>query len=107
MRRIMIVALFLGFLPGCASHYHRIVDKGLSLYLKAPEARTVLFASSLDGYVPHPAERVDRKTWIVRMPADREFGYFYIIDGAVAVPDCACRENDEFGSENCIYIPGM
>ncbi len=107
MRRILIVLVLLGALSGCARHYYRVDDGRLEIFLKAPGAETVFFASSLDGYVSHPADRADHTTWIVRMPQDQEFRYFYIIDGAVTVPECTCRENDEFGSENCIYIPGM
>jgi hypothetical protein len=76
-------------------------------FLKAPEADNVLFVSSLEGYKPFPAQSTDRKTWVVRMPSSQEFSYFYLIDGELFVPDCPYREYDEFGYENCIYIPGM
>lgn len=92
---------------GCARHYYRIEGGTLEISLKAPNASSVLFASSLDDYTPVPAVKTDEKTWVVSVPAEREFSYFYIIDGSVFVPDCACRENDDFGSENCIYLPEM
>ncbi|MRR14577.1 hypothetical protein EG833_03950 [archaeon] len=107
MRKTLLTLVVLVVLSGCARHYYRVSEGGLDIFLKAPEAETVFFSSSLDGYVSLPADRADRTTWVVRMPQDREFRYFYIIDGAVTVPECACREYDEFGSENCIYIPGM
>lgn len=101
---LLIMAVFSG---GCAQHYYRTGNSSVEIFLKAPKAQCVLFASSLDGYKPHPASKADGKTWVVRVPSVREFRYFYIIDGSVFVPDCACHESDEFDSENCIYIPGM
>jgi len=95
-------------LAGCASHYHRLENDSVAFFLKAPEASSVLFASSLDGFRAHPAVKADDKTWIARVPApEGEFSYFYIVDGAVFVPECPYREYDEFGSENCVYVPGM
>lgn len=104
--------VFLLFLPllfsaGCARHYYRLEDKTLEIYLQAHKAHSVLFASSLDGYQPHPAAKTDEKTWVVHVPAGKEFSYIYIVDGSVHVPECRYRESDEFGFENCIYVPGM
>lgn len=101
---LLLVSVLLS--AGCARHYHRIEDGTLEMFLKA-KASSVLFASSLDNYTPVPAVRTGRETWVVSVPAGREFSYFYVIDGAVFVPECTYRESDEFGSENCIYIPGM
>ena len=44
-------------------------------------------------------------------PAARTAGLmrinFYIVDGAVYLPQCRLKEQDDFGSANCLYIPGM
>jgi hypothetical protein len=65
----------------------------------------VAFASSLDAFNPHLASRVDGWRWVISVAADTEFRYFYIVDGAVYVPECRFYENDDFGSRNCVYMP--
>jgi hypothetical protein len=93
------------FLVGCAaSHYHLRQSDRVTLYLRAPDAEEVLFASSLDGFTPHPTQKVGGFRWAVSVSADSEFRYFYILDGSVHVPDCKFSEKDDFGSRNCIYI---
>jgi len=101
----VIVALVL--LTGCAPHFHTIRGDGVHLYLRAPSANEVLLASSLDGYAPHPAKRNKGGVWETSVPEQREFRYFYIVDGQVFVPPCRLRERDDFGSENCVYCPDL
>ena len=98
--------LFL-ILAGCASHYVRVKDNSVFVYLKNPEAQSVYFLCSLDGYEIHKANKIDKKTWLVRIPKGREFIYFYIVDEKPFLPDCTFREKDDFGSQNCIYVPKM
>jgi hypothetical protein len=107
MRKLLVFFIAAALFTGCAHHYYRLDNKTLEIYLKATNASTVIFASSLDGFEPHPASKAGRGTWVVRVPADREFSYFYKVDGHVFIPECEYREYDEFGSENCVYIPGM
>ena len=92
---------------GCASHYYRKNSDTLSLFLEVPDAQQVYFLSSLDGYQPQKAIRVDSRTWQIRAPAQTEFRYFYKVDGKVYLPPCRLREQDDFGSQNCVYIPEM
>jgi hypothetical protein len=94
-------------LSGCVSHYYRKNDDKLSIFLKMPEAHQVYFFSSLDGYKPQKAVRINGRTWQVDAPAQTEFKYFYKVDGKVYLPPCRLKEQDDFGSQNCIYIPGM
>ena len=91
---------------GCASHYYRKNNDTLSIFLKMPDAQQVYFLSCLDGYKPRKAIRVDDKTWQINAPAKTEFRYFYRVDGAVYLPACQLKEQDDFGSKTCIYIPG-
>jgi len=108
MKPLIIVALFLTMgIIGCESHFYRVKENSLHLYLKRPEAHTVSFAYSEDGYQLHRAEKIDSKTWGVTVPVGLEFTYFYIIDGTAFVPPCWFKEKDDFGSENCIFIPDM
>lgn len=108
MRQTLAAAVLAAlFLAGCAGHHLQVEGKRVKLYLRAPAAREVLFASSLDGYRPHPACREGRSRWVVSMPSGKKFSYFYLVDGNVLVPECPCREQDGFGSENCVYAPEL
>jgi hypothetical protein len=92
---------------GCATHYYRKNNNTVSIFLKKPDAKRVYFLSSLDGYKPHKANRLDNRTWQINTPAKIEFKYFYNVDGAVYLPECPLKEQDDFGSQICIYIPGL
>ncbi|MGD1973087.1 MAG: hypothetical protein PVH37_18805 [Desulfobacterales bacterium] len=101
--QLMVIAQCL---LGCAAtHRYEIQSNRVTFYLKSPVARAVAFASSLDGYELHKAEKVGRTRWKVTVSANSEFSYFYLVDGAVHVPDCQFYEKDDFGSRNCIYVP--
>jgi hypothetical protein len=108
MKRIalgIVTAMLILWCGGCATHYHRVGNDTVTLYLKNAEARSVSFASSLDGFALHAAHRIGRNLWEISVPAAGEFKYFYIIDGNPYVPPCKYREKDDFGSENCIFMP--
>jgi hypothetical protein len=100
---LTVVALCLA---GCAAtHYYKRQSDRVTFYLKALGARGVVFASSLDAYSPHLASKVGGSRWVVSVAAGSEFRYFYIVDGAVYVPECKFYEKDDFGSRNCVYVP--
>jgi hypothetical protein len=94
-------------LSGCAGHYYQKNDGTVSIFLRKPDARRVYFLSSLDGYKPRKATRVDEDIWQINISAKTEFKYFYNVDGAVYLPECDLKEQDDFGSQICIYIPGL
>ena len=106
-RYLVFVMISLLVLSGCASHYYRKNDDTVSIFLKKTAAKQVLFLSSLDGYKPRKATRVDEETWQIITSAKNEFKYFYNVDGAVYLPECRLKEQDDFGSQICIYIPGL
>lgn len=101
---IFILALNL---IGCTNHFYRQKGDLLHIYLKNPEARVVAFAHSKDGFELHPAERINSKTWRITLPEISEFTYFYMVDDKPFLPPCRFTEKDDFGSENCIFIPDM
>jgi len=108
MKRIITISiLWVIGLSGCTSHYYRIEADTLHMYLKNPEAQKIYFSCSLDRFELHPARKVDSETWMVSLPADREFIYFYIKDEEVFLPACKFTELDDFGSRNCVFIPGQ
>ena len=93
-------------LLGCAAaHYHERDSERVTLFLRAPGAEKVEFASSLDAYERHRADKLRRSLWAVSVAADSEFRYFYIVDGRVVTPECELYEKDDFGSRNCVYVP--
>ncbi len=94
-------------LIGCANHYYRDRNHTMYFYLKNSDARTVQFAHSKDGYTLRMAEKIDSRTWRVMVPADSEFSYFYLVDGKIFLPACPLKEKDDFGSENCIFVPDL
>ena len=107
MKKVALL-IFLFIFAGCGGgHSYRVKQGTVSLYLDKSEADLVYFASSLDGYKLHEADRIDNGTWEVQVPSDYEFQYFYIVDGVVYIPACTMTKKDDFGSENCVYVPGM
>jgi hypothetical protein len=98
-------AVFL--IPACAYHSLEVQGDAATITLKALNAKEVLFASSLDGYELHPAQKQGTSRWVVKAPSGTPFSYFYVVDGKIFVPDCRLAESDDFGSRNCIYVPGM
>ena len=105
MCRFLNLLLLLG-LAGCAAtHTVRKENGGVTLTLDLAGAREVLYASSLAGFVVHKAQTRHDGAWLVRNLEDREFRYFYIVDGKSYMPECRFKEKDDFGLMNCIYQP--
>ena len=105
MIRVMLTIFSILFVTcGCAIHYYKSEKDDLYFYLKKPEANSVYFLCSTDGYKSHQAKQVDSKTWEVKVPLQKEFRYFYIVDGEPFIPDCQLKEADDFGSNNCIFV---
>jgi hypothetical protein len=106
VKHVLLGVIFL-FLAGCGTHYYKISGNSVSLFLKSPDARKVYFASSLNQYKLQPAEKMKCGVWEIEVSAAREFRYFYKVDGVVYLPDCRLKERDDFGAENCVFVPNM
>jgi hypothetical protein len=104
---LLINAAVLLIFAGCAHHSVLVDADRVTLTLKAPGAKNVQIASSLDGYELHQARKTGDSTWVVQLPSDMQFTYFYLVDGKVFLPECLISESDGFGSKDCIYVPGM
>ena len=102
---LFLLSILILLTVGCAVHHYEVINHELHIYLKDSEAEKVLILSSLDGYTPHAATENDSGTWEAVLPSDMEFKYFFLVDGEVFIPGCEMREKDDFGSENCVYIP--
>jgi len=106
MKRLFLSMLSVAFFAtGCAGHFYREEAGRVHLYLKDGRASEVLFASSLDGFELHRTWKADAKTWQFTVPKTAGFRYFYRVDGKILLPDCLYREEDDFGSYNCLYNP--
>jgi hypothetical protein len=68
---------------------------------------SLCIASSQDNYILLAAREDRNHLWEVSVPAEKEFAYFYVVDGVITLPDCTYTENDDFGAKNCLYIAGM
>ncbi len=104
---VLLIGAIMLILSGCTSHYYKVKEDMVHIYLKRPNAKDVFFVSSLDGYELHKARHGNDRIWEAKVPAHREFKYFYIVDGVVYLPPCRVKETDDFGSESCIYVPDM
>ena len=102
---VFMMMVVLVVLEGCATHYYRVENDSIHIYLKESSARDVYFASSVDGFQPHKVEKSHMNTWQIQVPVNDEFRYFYIVNGDVFLPSCKFKEKDDFGFENCIFIP--
>lgn len=101
----IILILFLE-LNGCATHsVQKTGQESIILTLNSPSARNVQFLSSLDGFQPHGTLRNTFGSWEITLPSGQNFSYFYQIDGSIHVPDCKFKEFDDFGAQNCLYLP--
>lgn len=106
MNRRLLMVCILALTTGCAAHYYQVQGDMLALYLDRPEAQEVIFACSLDGFEPHEARKEDGR-WVVSVPCQFQFRYYYVMDGELFLPPCELKENDDFGSENCIFNPNL
>ena len=101
---LLIPVLFL-ITAGCATHHYEVKNDRLHIYVQNPEAEKVYMLCSLDEYQPHQAINTGSGTWETVLSPYMEFKYFFLVDGKVFIPPCEFKEKDDFGSENCVYIP--
>jgi hypothetical protein len=92
---------------GCAAHRQLTVydNERVQLHLKAPGARSVQIAASYNAFALQSAQRDSQGNWVVSVPGQQEFHYFFLVDGNVHLPACELTEQDDFGRSNCIFSP--
>jgi hypothetical protein len=96
--------ILLLLLVGCTpKHYITKGEDVMAMYLDLPKAKEVLFASSLDNFKIHATHQNGSGLWVINNLNNREFRYFYVVDGEIYIPECRYREKDDFGTINCIY----
>ena len=109
MKNLLFLLILLALVvSACAQkHYSRLQGDEVSFYYKDKAAQEVLFVSSQDNFKLLAAREDRNHLWEVSVPAEKEFAYFYVVDGVITLPDCTYTENDDFGAKNCLYIAGM
>ena len=99
-----IVALWIVWcLMGCARLDMPVSNNTTEIVLSAPGARQVTFACSCKRFTPQPVVQKSAGTWSVRVHSDGDFSYFFIVDGRVRLPNCALKQQDDFGDQSCIF----
>lgn len=105
MKKCLALSFFMFFwILDCAGPFYRVQDEKVTFFLKLSDAQRIYFACSLDKYRLHKVKKKKAGTWEITVPAYLEFGYFFLVDGVVYLPNCEYREADDFGSENCIFM---
>lgn len=100
------LAIITLILTSCSSHYQKTSGESVMLYLKEPHAKTITLHCSLNSFKGQALNN-KKGTWMVSLPANRSFRYFYKVDGKVFTPPCSKTEKDDFGSTNCIFEPEL
>jgi hypothetical protein len=90
---------------GCTAHYHIINNGNVEMFLTAPQAQSVVLVISGDPFQQIRARQDASGVWKVTLNRLNEFKYFYLVDGKAYLPDCPLRDNDDFGSNNCVFSP--
>jgi hypothetical protein len=100
----IVLGLAILFMAGCTTHYYKSQNNLVNIYLKK-KAKRIYFVSSLDQYKPHPIQKKENGDWVIAVSGSEAFRYFYLVDGEVYIPDCRFKEFDDFGKQNCIFVP--
>ena len=100
------LTLFCLAFSSCSTHFYKVTGNDVTLYLKKPQAKEVVFFCSLNGYQGQEL-RQQNGLWLLTLPADTSFKYFYRVDGVICLPSCPLKEKDDFGSDNCIFEPNL
>ena len=107
MKSMGILLIAIGhILSGCSTYFYKVSGKNVTIYLRDSDIKKPMFACSLDGYKTRKIKQ-EKGVWVVTLPANTSFSYFYMVDGKPFLPSCPMKEYDDFGSENCIFEPEL
>ena len=106
MKQRIVSVLAAAFMAGGSTAHYHVIDNGhVEMYLMAPQAQSVVLVVSGDTFQQVHALRDVSGMWKVTLHGLHEFKYFYLLDGKSYLPDCPLRDNDDFGSNNCVFSP--
>jgi hypothetical protein len=95
-----------GIIAGCHPIPALQPEHEIRITLDLPEAKEVIFLSSLNRYEPVLMNKTFLGTWEIRLPEDKSFDYFFRVDGNSFTPDCRLQQADDWGGHQCIHSPG-
>lgn len=106
-QHLLFIIISCTLVSGCAGTQHISRDaQTLTFKLYEPSATDVRFVHSANRFTPIAMTKTLPGLWETSLPPIMaEFKYFYLVDNRVYLPDCLAKEQDDFGSENCIYLP--
>ena len=96
IRNMLIIFTILLLTSACSRHYFEVKNDELHIYLKEPDAKKVYLLCSLDQFEPRPAINANSGIWETVLPSDKEFKYFFLVDGSIFIPACEMKEKDDF-----------
>jgi hypothetical protein len=109
MNRIRIIIMIVaaaGTLNGCLPLPALHSGHEVRITLDLPEAKEVIFLSSLNRYEPVFMNKTFFGNWEIHLPEDKTFDYFFRVDGSPFTPECRLQQTDDWGGRQCIYSPG-
>lgn len=105
--KYMLLFFLLLSIAGCAQHTIKVTGTSLIFQYRDDRAAEIFLATSLDNFQYHSANRKIGGQWVVHVPIERDFTYFYIVDGKIRLPHCPETVLDDFGGKNCFYRHSM
>jgi len=105
IRTLIILAAAAGIITGCRPIRALHPGHEVRLSLDLPEAKEVIFLSSLNRYKPVLMKKTFFGIWEIHLPEDIAFEYFFRVDGNPYTPECRLQQTDDWGGRQCIYSP--
>ncbi len=105
IRTLIILAAAAWIITGCRPIRALPPGHEVHIALDLPEAKEVIFLSSLNRYEPVLMKKTFFGIWEIHLPEDIAFEYFFRVDGSPYTPECRLQQTDDWGGCQCIYSP--
>ncbi len=79
---MIMLAVAAGIITGCLPLPALQPGHEVRITLDLPEAKEVIFLSSLNRYEPVSMNKTFLGTWEIHLPEDKSFDYFFRVDGS-------------------------
>ena len=105
IRALIMLAAAAWIITGCRPIRALPPGHEIHIALDLPEAKEVIFLSSLNRYEPVLMKKTFFGIWEIHLPEDIAFEYFFRVDGSPYTPECRLQQTDDWGGRQCIYSP--
>ena len=105
IRTLIILAAAAWIITGCRPIRALHPDHEVRIALDLPDAKEVIFLSSLNRYERVLMKKTFFGIWEIHLPEDIAFEYFFRVDGSPYTPECRLQQTDDWGGRQCIYSP--